>query len=133
MATQRGLDSIDVRGFIPPPELGQALSLADVLIIPSLPEGRMPYVAITKVYDYLAMGRPILAADLPSIREVIENGKNGLLFKAGDAAELKKQLKILASDKNLRKRLKDGAGLRLNDFSWSKRSNKWWNAVNQSS
>ncbi|MBW2142740.1 MAG: glycosyltransferase family 4 protein, partial [Deltaproteobacteria bacterium] len=47
MATQRGLDSIDVRGFIPPPELGQALSLADVLIIPSLPEGRMPYVAIT--------------------------------------------------------------------------------------
>ncbi len=131
MAAQRGLDTIKVCGFIPPPKLGPVLSLADVLIVPSLPEGRMPYVAITKVYDYLAMGRPILAADLPGIREVIENEKNGLLFKAGDAIDLKKKLERLASDKNLRKRLSDGAGQRLNDFSWPKRANQWWKVVNQ--
>ena len=47
----------------------------------------MPYVAITKAYDYLAMGRPIIAANLPSIRDVLRHGREALLFAPGESSD----------------------------------------------
>lgn len=52
---------------------------AQALVLPSHHEG-MPVA----VLEAMAMGRPVLASDIPACREAIAPGDNGFLFPAGD-------------------------------------------------
>jgi glycosyltransferase involved in cell wall biosynthesis len=60
----------------------------DVAVQPSAPE----YACPMKIIEYMAMAKCVVAPDQPNIREIVEDGKNGLLFEAGNAAELKRTL-----------------------------------------
>ncbi|GAA4040338.1 glycosyltransferase family 4 protein [Sphingomonas rosea] len=64
----------DVRPFI---------AAADAVILPSYREG-MPKALL----EAAAMGRPLLAADVPGCREIVRKGENGLLFEVRSAAAL---------------------------------------------
>jgi glycosyltransferase involved in cell wall biosynthesis len=37
-----------------------------------------------KLFEYMSWGKPILCSDLPVLREVIEDGRNGLLLPPDD-------------------------------------------------
>jgi glycosyltransferase involved in cell wall biosynthesis len=52
----------------------------DVAVQPSAPE----YACPMKIIEYMAMARCVVAPDQPNIREVIDDGRNGLLFTAAD-------------------------------------------------
>ena len=49
----------------------------------------------------MSYGLPVVASQIPSFEEVIEDGKNGLLFEKGNADDLAKQLNALMNNKNL--------------------------------
>lgn len=70
LATHVGY-SDDVRPFI---------AAADAVILPSYREG-MPKALL----EAAAMGRPLLASDVPGCREIVRHGENGLLFAARSA------------------------------------------------
>jgi glycosyltransferase involved in cell wall biosynthesis len=40
-----------------------------------------------KLFEYMAWGKPILCSDLPVLREVIEDRRNGLLLPPDDPAK----------------------------------------------
>ena len=46
----------------------------------------------------MAIGKPVLAADLPGVTEIVTDGTNGALFKSGDPAALAERLAALLSD-----------------------------------
>ena len=71
----------DVRGFI---------SNADCVVLPSYREG-VPRTLM----EASAMGRPIVATDVPGCREVVENGVTGLLCEVKSADSLAQQLERL--------------------------------------
>jgi glycosyltransferase involved in cell wall biosynthesis len=71
----------DVRGFI---------GNADCVVLPSYREG-VPRTLM----EASAMGRPIVATDVPGCREVVENGVTGLLCEAKSADSLAQQLERL--------------------------------------
>lgn len=75
-------------GWVSPSLVPKYLEGIDILIIPSLKVGRMPYVAITKAYDYLAFNRPVIASDLFSIQSVMTPEKHALFFEAGNVESL---------------------------------------------
>lgn len=54
------------------------------------------------VLQYLAAGRPTIAADRGGPAEWIDPGRNGLLFRMGDADQLAQALRTLAEDDTLR-------------------------------
>jgi len=64
----------DVRPFI---------AAADAVVLPSYREG-MPRALL----EAAAMGRPLLASDVPGCRQLVEDGRNGLLFEARSAPSL---------------------------------------------
>jgi glycosyltransferase involved in cell wall biosynthesis len=101
--------------------LPEALPLLHALVIPALPQGRMPYVAFTKSYDYLAFGRPILASGLPSITEVLLPGKHALTFTPGDISSFRQQLGLLMGSAALRQELALAAQRRASELSWPAR------------
>jgi glycosyltransferase involved in cell wall biosynthesis len=68
----------DVRPFI---------AAADCVVLPSYREGTP-----RTLLEGAAMGRPLIATDVPGCREVVEDGRNGLLCNVRDAADLAEKM-----------------------------------------
>jgi glycosyltransferase involved in cell wall biosynthesis len=60
-----------------------------------------------KVFDALAVGRPVITADTPAAREVLTHGENAWLCRPGDAEALAEAMLLLRSDVVARRRLAD--------------------------
>ncbi len=59
------------------------LKKADVVVLPSYREG-----VSRMLLESAAMGKPLIATDVPGCREIVRNGYNGLLCKVKDAKDL---------------------------------------------
>lgn len=66
-------------------------------------------VVPNKVWQAMAAGRPVVTADTPGAREVLEDGVSALLVPPGDAGALAAALARLGADPGLRRRLGDAA------------------------
>ncbi len=64
---------------------------AQAVVVPSLWYENAPLV----VYESLALGTPVIAAEHGGLPELITPGKNGFLFRPGDTDGLAKSLKML--------------------------------------
>lgn len=60
------------------------------------------YASPLKLFEYLALGKAIVAPASPNIREVLRDGHNALLFEPGDDAAFAQALTRLAGDADLR-------------------------------
>jgi glycosyltransferase involved in cell wall biosynthesis len=80
---------------------------AHVALLPSYREG-MP----TALMEAAACGRPIITTDVPGCREVIDDGIEGLIVPARDAAALADAMETMVNDSVLRRRCGDAARLR---------------------
>jgi glycosyltransferase involved in cell wall biosynthesis len=107
-------------------EIPAFLGRVHALVIPAMNEGRMPHVAITKAYDYLAYERPVVAARLPSITEVMRPDQEALFFEAGNVKELSASLRTLASSPSLAGSIIASATHRAESLSWRSRSMAYW-------
>jgi glycosyltransferase involved in cell wall biosynthesis len=77
----------------------------DVFVLASFSEG-LPLVLL----EAMGVGTSVVASDLDCIREVVEDGVNGLLVPTGDADALAGALARLAGDAELRKKLAEAGG-----------------------
>lgn len=64
-------------------DVPELLAAADIFVFPSLHEGLGG-----AVLEAMAMGLPIVASDIPALREVLDGGRCGVLVQPGDADEL---------------------------------------------
>src|SRR5260370_35177098 len=80
------------------------LNAADILVSPHVPmPGGTPFFGSpTKLFEYMAMGKAIVASALDQIGEVLEHGRTALLVKPGDPGELVEAIKRLAANERLR-------------------------------
>jgi len=90
------------------------LARADVLCAPSL-GGESFGMVLTEAF---AAETPVVATDIPGYREVLRDGRDGLLVPAGDAVELAHALRRLALDEVLRAAMAASARERAERFAW---------------
>ncbi len=93
-------DVVHFIGSVPPDHIVDWMNQSDCLVLPSLWEG-MPNV----VLEAMASGLPVIATDLPGIREILVDGKSGFLFRSKDVSELSVKLLQIIQDPGLRVRL----------------------------
>ncbi|MBC8553087.1 MAG: glycosyltransferase family 4 protein [Candidatus Brocadiales bacterium] len=74
-------DKISFTGFRR--DIKEILATIDIFVIPSLLEG-LPMILL----EAMGMGKPIVATDIDGIKEVLENGKTGLLVPPRDTVAL---------------------------------------------
>ena len=86
-------------GAVPHVQMASLVSQADVVLNCSISEGGMA----NSVLEAMALGRSVLAADIPGNRALVEDGVTGLLF--GDDPSLAEAAARLARDPALRARL----------------------------
>lgn len=69
----------------------------DVIVVPSLWYENCPYV----ILEAFAHRTPVIASNLGGMAELVQHGKNGLLFKPGDSIDLARQIKRLLDEPEL--------------------------------
>ena len=80
-------------------------------VIPSAYEG-LPYVLL----ESMALEKPIIASRIDSIKEVIKDGYEGLLFHPGDSSDLLKKLSLIIENKTLREKIKQNARKKFKNY-----------------
>jgi glycosyltransferase involved in cell wall biosynthesis len=99
------------------------LDACDILVAPHVPasDGSEFFGSPTKLFEYMAMARPVIASRLGQIAEVIDDGENGLLVEPGDADGLRRAIERLARDEATRARLAAAARRTVIDrYTWQR-------------
>lgn len=91
---------IDLMGPLPHEELHSVRARATVTIIPS----RYEAFGLV-VLEAMASGSALVASDAGAIPDIIQDGRNGLLFRSEDWNDLARQMERLLLDIGLRRRL----------------------------
>jgi glycosyltransferase involved in cell wall biosynthesis len=83
------------------------LAAADILVSPHVPnsDGSRFFGSPTKLFEYMAMGRAIVASRLEQIGDVLEHDQTALLVEPGDVDQLVEGLRTVIDDPKRRERL----------------------------
>ena len=116
-------DRVRFRGFVPPPELSAERANADLFVIPLLDSmtARL-FTSPLKLFEAMASGRPVVASDLTSIREILTHEQNALLVPPGDSRALAAAMERLLRDRDLSRRLAARAFEDVKAYSWDRRA-----------
>lgn len=99
------------------------LSICNILLSPHIPnpDGTEFFGSPTKLFEYMAMGKTIVASNLNQIGEILEDEKTALLIEAGDPKKLADSINTLILNKELQQRLATNAReVVINNYSWDK-------------
>lgn len=103
-------------GLLQRSDISAHVSAFDIALQPAA----NPYASPLKLFEYLALGRAIVAPDQPNIREVLQHEENAILFAPGDASSLAAAIARLASSGSLRLRIGAAAraAIQHQHFTW---------------
>ncbi len=116
-------DRVRFAGFIPHAELRARLAGAGAGVVP-LPDRLMSryFTSPLKLFDYMAAGVPIVAADLPAVREVLVDRDNALLVPPDEPRALAGAIGRLLDDAALAERLRLRAFRQVGAYTWDARA-----------
>ena len=94
-------------GCVPQDETPALLAACDLCVSPHVPnrDGTPFFGSPTKLFEYMASGRAIVASRLDQIGELLEHDRTACLVPPGDAEALARGIERLAADPALRERL----------------------------
>lgn len=115
-------DRITFTGLLPPAEVAARLASADILVLPNPPlRISQSYTSPLKLFEYMASARPIVASDLPAIREILDE-QSAVLVTPGHGAALAEGIQRVIDEPRLARRLADAAARRAAEYSWDARA-----------
>jgi glycosyltransferase involved in cell wall biosynthesis len=130
MVRRKGLEKdVIFAGFVSHERVRDYIAVMDVALAPhrrdSFAESGGFHGSPLKIFEYMAMAKPIIAAPLGQIKELIVDGESGLLIYSEDTAALKEALLNLYHDKAFRERLGANARRRVEEnYTWRANAEK---------
>jgi glycosyltransferase involved in cell wall biosynthesis len=121
--------NLSLHGHVPPAQVSAWQQEMDVLIVPCQKSIRSAggadiaaWTSPLKLFEYLAAGKPVVASDIPVLREVLQDGENALLAPPDDVDAWAERLQRLV-DPCLREELGQRARQAVqNQFNWTHRA-----------
>lgn len=119
LAAQLGIAERTIfTGAVPYAQVPSYLAAADIAIMPATNDYGNPM----KVYEYMAMGKVVVAPDQPTITEIATHGENAYLFPREDVSAMAAALRTLIADPALRSRLGANGQALAAQHTWRKRA-----------
>lgn len=106
-------------GFVSRTRVPEWVAAFDIALQPAV----TAYASPLKLFEYLALGKAIVAPRMPNIMEVLRDGENALLFDAGNERGLAEALTRLGHDRTLRERLAARARATIDELDLTWRGN----------
>ena len=120
-------ESVTMQPAVPHHEVPGLIAESDICLAPlglndrNVTQGACPI----KVLEYMAASRPLIASNMPIVRELVREDVDALLFSPNDPEDLARQALTLLNDYELSKRLADSATERaLTKFTWHEAQKK---------
>ena len=87
-------------GIVPQAEGPRYLAACDILASPHVPnpDGTPFFGSPTKLFEYMAMGKGIVASDLDQVGEILEHGRAAQMTVPGNVDSLVEGLRVLIDD-----------------------------------
>jgi glycosyltransferase involved in cell wall biosynthesis len=104
-------DQVRSLGYVDHPTAIRQMVAADALFLPmhSIPHGKRARIVPGKTYEYLASGRPILAAVPPGdTRDLIETTQSGVVANPSDVPGIARAIETLANGAPAPRRISSG-------------------------
>lgn len=102
IAQARGVaDKLIFTGAVPYREIPAYIAALDICVIPGSNEFRSPI----KLFEYMAMARPVVAPRYQPIEAIVTHNVDGLIFEANDRNSLKTVLEEVLGDVGKRQRI----------------------------
>jgi glycosyltransferase involved in cell wall biosynthesis len=100
LATYEKTGKVIFTGSLPRDKVAEYLDAADILVSPHIPmaDGSRFFGSPTKLFEYMAMGKSIVASRLEQLAEVLEHDRTAWLVTPGDVDELAEAILRLALD-----------------------------------
>lgn len=131
--------NIIVLGQKPHQDIPRHLQVADVLALPNSARSANPRFSIysrydtspLKLFEYMSAKRPVVASNLPSISEIL-NENNALLVEPDNPAALADGIKTVLANPHLAEKIREQAWRDVQEYSWEKRARLIVNFINLS-
>lgn len=109
-------DRVRVTGTVPRDDLPSLIAAFDIALQPKV----TPYASPLKLFEYMALGRAIVAPASPNIMEILEDGIDAVLYPEGDEKAFAEAVAKLANDASLREQLGQAAAQKViaRDLTW---------------
>lgn len=110
-------------GRIAPAQRFDLIAVADICLLPLLKTSiGARYTSPLKLFEYMSMGKAIVASDHPSLREVLVSGRNALLVEAENPLALAEAINTLQAHPELGQALGAQAKQDALQYAWENRS-----------
>lgn len=121
-----GLANVRIEGFQPPERVPLYLAAGDLGVVPnrSKPAISARYTSPLKVFESMAAGLPLVASDLPSLREILTHERDAWLVAPDDVEALKAGIERLLGDAPLRAKLASALRARAPAHTWEARAQR---------
>ena len=118
-------ERVVLTGYIEPREIETYFNRIGVAVIPILDilETRL-FTSPLKLFDYMASKIPIVASDLPSMREILKNGETAILVEPNNPKKLAEGINLILSDETLAQNISEQAYRKAMEYSYGKRAEK---------
>ena len=119
-------------GFRPYRELAENLAAADILLLPNTGRNEISalFTSPLKLFAYMASKKTIIASDLPSLREIL-NEENAYLVAPDDEFALEKSVKSALNQKEISESKANSAYQDIQKYTWRARADKIINFIKQ--
>lgn len=109
-------DQLTCLGLVGRDRVAACVAAFDIALQPKV----VDYASPLKLFEYMGLGRAILAPDQPNIREVLADEETALLFRPDDMEHFRGQIMRLCGDAGLRRRLGEAASRSIEErgFTW---------------
>jgi glycosyltransferase involved in cell wall biosynthesis len=110
------------------------LDACDILVSPHIPlaDGSDFFGSPTKLFEYMAMGKGIVASRLGQIGDVLVDEETALLVEPGDPNQLAEAIVRLANSKELSQRLGGNARrVAVEKFTWGHNARRVLDSYNE--
>ena len=107
-ARRLALENVRMPGWVPYESVPDYLDRADVCLGIFGTTEKAARVIPGKVYEALSMGKAVITADSPAIRELLTDGESAVLCGRGDPEALARAIRALYEDRDLLDRIAKG-------------------------
>lgn len=109
-------------GHVSQGELAIYQKAADILLMPfPFNQHYAYYMSPLKMFEYMASQRPIIASDLPSIREIL-NSQNSCLCQPDNSKDLSEKIAFVLKNETLGEKIAERAYEDVKTRTWQKRA-----------
>lgn len=130
MAAELGLtEHVDFLGWIDNREIPGFIASADVCIVPHPPSGHWNNTIPNKLFDYMAVGKPVLVSDVRPMKRIVNELRCGLVYEDSNATSFVSQLSRLGDEVYRRELGQNGRVAIATKYNWTEDSTRMLNAL----